>query len=130
MSHFVLDSCMICAPELHGGAQNGTSSSLKSYARVPYIIYKEADSGMTAVYRAVCHMRGKTGAFVIYGGGEAYIRYNIWERTGSVLACLIRPVFPKNPLLSPPSLLVFFDLCQTSGKFCIYIENSVEKFWW
>ena len=51
-------------------------------------------------------------------------------RTGFVLACLIKPVSPKNPLLSPPSLLDFFDLCQTSGKFCVRIENSIEKFWW
>ena len=55
--------------------------------------------------------------------------YNIWERTDIRPRCLIRPVSPENPLSSPPSLLDFFDLCQTSGKFCIYIEISVEKFW-
>ena len=71
-------------------------------------------------------MQGK----VIYGAEKHTFGDNMWERTGFILACLIRPVSPKNPLSSPPSFLDFFDLCQTSGKFCVRIENSVEKFWW
>ena len=118
MSHSVLGSCTFCAPQLHRGAQNGTSLSLKFYARVPYIIYKEADSGMTAVYWTVCHVRGKTGAFVIYGGRRS-IHLGIIYGSGqaSVLAALSGPFFPKNPSL--PLLPCLFSL--------IYVKQ-VENF--
>ena len=98
MSHSVLGSCTICAPQLHRGAQNGTSSSLKSYARVPYIIYKEADSGMTAVYWIVCHVRGKPGR-LSYMGGRRSIHLGIIYGSGhiSVIPALLGLFFPKIP---------------------------------
>ena len=77
--HTVLRAVSFCARQLRDLCSTVASRSTKwdivepkiLRARTLNIIYKEADSGMTAVYWTVCHVRGKPGR---YGDGEAYIR--------------------------------------------------------
>ena len=75
-------------------------------------------------------MCGEKPGRLSYMGAEKHaFGYNICERTDIRPRCLIKPDFPYFPPFFLPLRAHFFDLCQTSGKFCIYIENSVEKFW-